>query len=102
MDNCPKDPNIKTLKNLDQEFERINKVNSEGKRVFADSYVQTAHMIKKCVMIEKKNAGMSKANTMFQRGIMSSDDYNYSNINQYILVDENEDDRKKTLDLTTK
>ena len=47
--NCPKDPNLKTKHSQDLEYNRIMNVN-KNKKVFGDTYLQTAHMLKKCVV----------------------------------------------------
>ncbi len=83
MQDCPKDPNLKTKQNLDNEQTRILKAHCT-KKVFADSCVQTAHLLKKCVQVQDND---SHKNTSFKRGVMQFEDYNYASFNSHILVE---------------
>lgn len=64
------------------------------RKLFADSVVQTTHMLKKSVMIpikydeEGNIEEVSHAYNPFMRGIMEFDDYNYSVHNPYVLVED--------------
>lgn len=49
IDTCPRDPNFKTRENQTTEYERIAKI-LDYKKYFADTLVQTTHMLKKCVL----------------------------------------------------
>ena len=66
------------------------------KKVFSDTHVQTAHLLKKCVIMEKNELEkQSVANTSFKRGAMLFEDFNYANYNSHILVEAKEYDSDK-------
>jgi hypothetical protein len=54
--NCPKDPNFKTsmrgdFDKMEAEMERIAKI-TDDKKLHANTAIQTAHFLKKCVILE--------------------------------------------------
>ena len=59
-----------------------------------DSNINTTHFIKKSVMVPLKTDELGhpiepkNKNNPFMRGIMEFDDYNYSNLNDFILLEE--------------
>ena len=53
VQDCLRDPNLKTGVKADVEFERIQKM-KDFRKLFADSIVQTTHLLKKQVMIPIK------------------------------------------------
>ena len=75
------------------------------RKLFADSIVQTTHLLKKSVMIPMKydeddNPIEIDAYNPFMRGVMEFDDYNYAVHNPYVLVEDPKHaspDRNKTL-----
>jgi len=63
------------------------------RKLFADSMVQTTHLLKKSVMIPIKydddgNVDEADAYNPFMRGVMEFDDYNYTMHNPYVLVED--------------
>lgn len=90
---CTRDPNIKTGARIEDEFERIVKM-KDFRKLFADSIIQTTHMLKKSVMIPIKHdddgnlEDMPNAYNPFKRGVMEFDDYNYRVHNPYVLVED--------------
>ena len=65
------------------------------RKLFADSIVQTTHLLKKSVMIpirydDDGNQEEEKfdAYNPFMRGVMEFDDYNYTVHNPYVLVED--------------
>ena len=64
------------------------------KKLFADSVVQTTHLLKKAVMIPIKydEEGRVEENVHaynpFMRGVMEFDDFNYTVHNPYIFVED--------------
>ena len=64
------------------------------RKLFADSVVQTTHLLKKSVMIpinhdeEGQIEEVAHAYNPFMRGIMEFDDYNYAVHNPYVLVED--------------
>ncbi len=94
----------------EDEFERIQKM-KDFRKLFADSIVQTTHMLKKSVMIpikydeEDQLIEVPNAYNMFKRGVMEFDDYNYTLHNPYVLVENPkyiEDEQAKTTALPVK
>jgi hypothetical protein len=93
IDDCPRDPNMRTKNNnVESEFSRIQKM-KDFRKLFADTLVQTTHMLKKSVAIPIKGEEDGDVlevpkNTQnpFMRGVMEFDDYNYKMHNQYVLV----------------
>ena len=47
---CPRDPNIKTLEDVDDELIRIGKI-TQNKRFYHDTLVTTTHFLKKCIKV---------------------------------------------------
>lgn len=76
MDNCPRDPNFKTKVNSDNEILRLMKT-MEGKRGFSDTSIQTTHMLKRCVLVPEKEINEGHNKTVFKRGVMGFEDFNY-------------------------
>jgi hypothetical protein len=109
IDNCSRDPNLKTKEDVNDDFARINLM-KDCKKLFADTAVTTTLLLKKCVRVPKlelKDDAMhpdgltfndfNRETAMqftkpFQRGAMSFDDYNYDQFNKYILVDPHRDE----------
>lgn len=93
IDDCIRDPNIKTGVKADVEFERIQKM-KDFRKLYADSIVQTTHMLKKSVMVpikydeEGNQEDVGHAYNPFMRGVMEFDDYNYAVHNPYVLVED--------------
>ena len=92
IEDCTRDPNIKTLAKADEEFERIARM-KDFRKLFADSIVQTTHLLKKSVMIPMKydddeNLIEVDAYNPFMRGVMEFDDYNYTLHNDFVLVED--------------
>ena len=62
--------------------------------MFADSTVQTTHLLKKSVMVpikyddEGNIEEVPHAYNPFMRGVMEFDDYNYALHNPYVLVED--------------
>ena len=50
VEECTRDPNMKTNAKAEEEFERIQKM-KDYRKLFADSIVQTTSMLKRSVMI---------------------------------------------------
>lgn len=74
------------------EDKRISRIFLQ-KKSYADTLVQTTHMLKKCVVVpraEMKNEQL--ANSSFKRGAMQFEDYNYAMFNPYILLETREDE----------
>mmetsp|Transcript_15989 Transcript_15989/g.21708 ORF Transcript_15989/g.21708 Transcript_15989/m.21708 type:complete len:86 (+) Transcript_15989:913-1170(+) len=67
---------------------------TDFRKLFADSIVQTTHLLKKSVMIPIKydDEGNVEENVQaynpFMRGVMEFDDYNYAVHNPYVLVED--------------
>ena len=53
IDDCNKDPNLKTREKPDEDNKRIIELLNCDKRNFADTAVVTTHMLKKCVRVPK-------------------------------------------------
>lgn len=93
IDDCTRDPNIKTQAKADIEFERIQKM-KDFRKLYADSVIQTTHLLKKSVMIpikyddEGQIEDVLHAYNPFMRGVMEFDDYNYAVHNPYVLVED--------------
>lgn len=54
IDDCPRDPNIKTCNHLEvqDDFDRIQKI-KDFRKLFADTAVTTTHFLKKCIRVPK-------------------------------------------------
>jgi hypothetical protein len=93
IEECPKDPNIKTLKldqEIEEEYQRIQKI-KKYRTLFADTGVVTTQMLKKCVLVprekEEDNERHFEENP-FTRGSMKFDDFNYGLYNPHILIED--------------
>jgi len=92
---CPRDPNLKTRNDNELDYERIQRI-KDYRKLFADTMVLTTHFLKKCVLVPFKHTKAAKAGTEskgyldnpFKRGCMKFEDYNYSIINPYILIED--------------
>ena len=92
IDDCTRDPNIKTGLKAEQEFERIQRM-KDFRKLFADSIVQTTQMLKKSIKVpvkydEDDNLVEVHAYTPFMRGVMEFDDYNYTLHNPFVLIED--------------
>jgi len=47
------DPNFKTKKTTRDELKRILKIRNNNRKLFADTVIQTAHMLKKLIRVPK-------------------------------------------------
>ena len=100
IDQCPRDPNLRTAVNYTLDFDRIARI-KDFRKLYADTVVQTTHFIKKSVMVplEYDDEGIIQENENinhpFMRGIMNFDDYNYQVFNPYILLEEPNAERKR-------
>lgn len=105
IDTCPRDPNLRTKSNLENEYIRVAKA-KDSKKVFADTHIQTAHMLKKCVIVPVKLLKKEcVANSSFRRGVMEFEDFNYAVYNPHILIEEREGailDQRKEVKLVEK
>ena len=52
IDNCPRDPNIRTHEDPYTEIERTQKI-EDFRKLFADTAVTTTHFLKKCVRVPR-------------------------------------------------
>ena len=95
IEECSRDPNLKTSVSAVSDQERINRI-KDFRKLHADTIVNTTHLIKKAVMVplftddEGREAELSNVEHPFMRGIMNFDDYNYSHFNKFVLVPEPE------------
>ena len=78
---------------MDEEYDRIQKM-KDFRKLYADSIVQTTHLLKKSVMIPIKHDDegnleeVAHAYNPFMRGVMEFDDFNYAVHNPYVLVED--------------
>eukprot|EP00347_Sterkiella_histriomuscorum_P024062 403332433 len=103
MELCPRDPNIRTAAEPEEDIERISRI-KDFRRLFQDTMVLTTHFLKRCVKIPRvKIKGQTQTENMdnsrileqlekmkvnpFKRGAMRFEDYNYGMYNDYILID---------------
>jgi len=103
IENCPRDPNLKTKEDNDEDYVRLSKL-KDYRTLFGDTMVTTTHFLKKCIKVPKlvlqtnaiptglppeKYYDSSRRQKIepFKRGSMIFDDYNYDLYNKYILVD---------------
>ena len=102
IENCPRDPNIVTLKDKDEiekDAKRLERI-KEGKKKFVETQVTTTQMMKTLVkvpfiydkydkhgrLIQGTEQALTRQNKdVFQRGIMHFDDVNYEMYNKYIF-----------------
>ena len=90
IENCPRDPNIKTKVEPELDYERIQRI-KDYRKLFADTAVLTTHMLKKCVLIPYKMSNKEEdayQQHPFKRGAMKFDDFNYHIYNPYILIED--------------
>jgi len=52
IDECPRDPNLKTRCDENVDFERIQKI-KDFRKLFSDTAVTTTHFLKKCAKVRK-------------------------------------------------
>lgn len=95
IDDCTRDPNLKTNAKANEDILRIQRM-KDYRKLFADSVVQTTHLLKKSVMVPIKydddgSTDQADAYGPFMRGIMEFDDYNYSIHNPYVLIEDPKD-----------
>ena len=108
IDECPRDPNIKTRGDPVADMERVQKL-KDYRVLFSDTAVTTTHFLKKCIkvrkfdpddhegadeddieMLEYEQKEEQKKNN-FKRGAMMFEDYNYNMFNKYVLVNPNKE-----------
>ena len=53
IDNCPRDPNIRSKVDTEKDFERIQKI-KDYRKLNADTVVTTTHFLKKCVLVPSR------------------------------------------------
>ena len=91
--------------NVEEELKRISAIEQKMKTTSGDALVRATHFIKKSVMIplSMKNDDEldqpKRIDQPFMRGIMEFDDYNYKNINKYVLIEEPKDFNRRKQDL---
>lgn len=91
--------------NVEEELKRISAIEQKMKTTSGDTLVRATHFIKKSVMIplSMKNDDEldqpKRVDQPFMRGIMEFDDYNYKNINKYVLIEEPKDINRRKQDL---
>jgi hypothetical protein len=82
---CPRDPNFKTVTPYNVAAEELRLLALQDyRKLYADTVVQTTHMLKRSVMIPLKtdeegkvSEDVKNVNNPFMRGVMEFDDYNY-------------------------
>lgn len=90
---CKRDPNFRTDANIETDILRLNQIKDQ-KKLHVDTVVSTTHFMKKSVMIpvdQGSNGQMTEPNNTthpFMRGIMTFDDFNYTQFNDYVLLEE--------------
>lgn len=97
IENCYRDPNIKTSygDGIENEIKRIAEI-TDNRRFFSDTAVVTTKYLKMCVKIPIVDEDLVKGDlrirkltlknqNVFNRGVMHFDDYNYGNYNDWIL-----------------
>ena len=108
IDECPRDPNIKTKGDPVLDMERVQKL-KDYRVLFSDTSVTTTHFLKKCIKVKKFDPDnheeaddeeierlayeLKEGNKInkFARGAMHFEDYNYNQINKYVLVNPNKE-----------
>ena len=91
IEECTRDPNLKTSQPAVCDQERINRI-KDFRKLHADTIVNTTHLIKKAVMVplqtddEGREVEQANAEHPFMRGIMTFDDFNYNHFNKFVLV----------------
>ena len=56
IDQCPRDPNLKTLKDINEtekEMKRVVQLKDSYRKRFSETQVVTAHLLKKCIKVPK-------------------------------------------------
>ena len=116
IEDCPRDPNMKTNKEIDEEDDRINQI-KDFRKLFSDTMILTTQFFKRCVKVpmiktigdvfkeidtpsqsDYKAAAVEEEDENnqqmevyykdpFKRGVMRFEDYNYNIYNKYILID---------------
>lgn len=104
MNECQRDPNIKTKEDPRDDIRRILQIR-DYKKLFVDTAVTTTHFLKNCVRVRKftelsnseklmemsegdvKNQLLKENQTACKRGAMNFEDFCYEMYNQYILID---------------
>lgn len=103
IEQCERDPNMKTKEDIEAEFERVTQL-KDFRKLFPDTQIATTIFLKKCIKVKKyymqgkdNESGLSaqaykekiaKQNEeAFQRGAMQFEDFNYENFNKYIFID---------------
>lgn len=66
IDQCPRDPNLKTNHEPDEDLERITQI-KDFRRLFSDTMILTTHFLKRCIKVPKikvKPAGAPAITTL--------------------------------------
>ena len=90
MEQCPRDPNLRSQVDLKEDYARIQKI-KDYRKLNADTVVTTTHFLKKCVLVPARMSDEEQGiiqHNPFKRGAMQFDDFNYDLHNPYILVRE--------------
>mmetsp|Transcript_14964 Transcript_14964/g.18853 ORF Transcript_14964/g.18853 Transcript_14964/m.18853 type:complete len:141 (+) Transcript_14964:2300-2722(+) len=93
IDQCPRDPNIRSQADTEDEYLRIQKI-KDYRKLNADTVVTTTHFLKKCIVVPTRQTEQEERvyqENPFKRGSMKFDDFNYEVYNPYILVQEAKD-----------
>ena len=88
IDACPRDPNIRSNKDTEEDFIRIQKI-KDYRKLNADTVATTTHFLKKCILVPTRQTEQEEKvyqENPFKRGSMKFDDFNYDLYNPYILV----------------
>jgi len=93
IEECPRDPNLKTGQCIRHEGERIETI-KDVRTVFGETMTQTTQMLKRAIVVEGGKNQQSKRQTAFKRGIMEFEDFNYEPYNEYVLVRDKEKEDK--------
>ena len=52
IDDCPRDPNLKTKCEHEEDYQRLFKL-KDYRKLFADTVITTTHLLKKCISVPK-------------------------------------------------
>ena len=52
IDDCPRDPNLKTKGEPEEDYQRLFKL-KDYRKLFADTVITTTHLLKKCISVPK-------------------------------------------------